>query len=357
MKTDTVTLSLYNRALEQRINDRKETINAQAVKDAHLHAENGKPLPREKSIKPLTGTYTAQWLDMRSEGLQELQTDAHTAKIRLTIDAINVERDTIETRINALDHQNRIAKHKMNDTFISGLRSLKRKGILSIAVFSVAEVAFNAWSLQIVGDSLLFAAAIALGLALANGWMARGIVDYLRKREELGHKAYLIAGGIGAIALSCFIGLAALRTQAMSSGTTHIGMWFFLTINLFFFIATVLVCAKYFPKGTEEAENAWVVQNDEIEKRQAEIDKLRTETKTLTASVTEHTDKYLHVISMARHFAERINSLHRETIELYRSTNLTARGDHATPDAFHEPIADLPIIPSFPLINLKHSKQ
>ncbi len=356
MKTDTVTLSLYNRALEQRVNDRRATINAQAVKDAHLHAESSKPYAREKSIKPLTGTYTAQWLDMRSEGLQELQTDAHSAKIRLTIDAVTAERDALENRVTTLEHQNRIAKHKLNGTYISGLRALKRKGVLSIAVFSVAEVVFNAWSLQIVGDSLLFASVIALGIALANGWMARGIVDYLRRREELGRKAYLIAGGIASIALSCFIGLAALRTQAMQSGTAHMGIWFFLAVNLFFFVATILVCAKYFPKGTEEAENAWAMQNDEIEKRQAEIDKLRVEIKKLSAAITEHSEKYLHVISMARHFAERINSLHRETIELYRSTNLSARRDNVTPEAFHESVADLLPIPSFPVINLKHSK-
>ncbi len=349
------TLSLQSPKLEQRTRERREQINAQAIKDARMHAEISRPLPRDKSSKPYTGTYTAQWLDVRTEGLQDIQPEAHTAKIRHALAAAQAERAEIKHRITGLEHANRLAKYEQDGNPASGFRGLNRTGLLFGIVCYLAEVAFYSWSFQFIGDSLLFSLLIAIGICMGGVMLARGILDALAKRETLGRKAYIIAGIISAVALASFAGLAMLRAQSMSSEEVTMSGWFFFSISVFFFVATIIICHRYFPKGNDAATDAARTLADGIKSGQRDIERLNERLKAVNDSLASHMEQYTHITSMANHFTERINSLHRETIELYHNANITARKDNATPECFLEPIADLPPAPTIPTIELNLS--
>jgi hypothetical protein len=352
MKKNTITLGMLIPEHEKKISTARERINAQVVKDARMHASSDRPLVSDKSAVPYTGTYTAQWMQTLTELLASIQQDAHASKIILAIQAAKKTLAGIKAMIVEREHENKLAKYEIGGKVPTG-NKLGRIGLLYFLGSFLAEIAFNSWSFEFLGSNLLFSILIAIGIGLGTIILARGVLDVLAKRDTLGRKAYAIAAGIFAVALVFFSGLSIVRSQMMASENVSLGSWWFLSGNLFFFLVALLVCHFYFPKQKEtDEERELCAKHDGIKKRDAEIERLKNEYKTVSETLAKDTADYLHLSSIASHDYKRINALHRETIELYKSTNLIARKDQATPEFFNDSIPDLPEPPAIDSIDI-----
>lgn len=285
----------------------------------------------------------AQAEQRRSAALAILQPDLHITAIERVDANLKVQQDQVNTRIEELTHHNDVDRRELDGKCPPERTRSNIPGLLLLIITGLADLAFNAGAFEALGDTLGFAIGIATGVAVATFALAKGI-EYCLRRAICGErKWWFYTGGLMLVALSGFWVLSGFRSQQIAmSGVEDVSPGQFFLLNLFFFIAAIIIGMLFFTPDSKRTEERELARRFEvIRQREDEIKALKQKLEELTAKSEEDRDRHTAIVSYCIHIINRFRALYFEAVALWKSTNLLSRPDHSIPSSFSEPVADL----------------
>ena len=333
--------------LEKRILEKDVELKAKAIKEAKFFGMQNRPGVMDR-IEPYVGFIKTGYEDLRAQILQLIQPDMHEAKMRTNGLALEEQRTDVQKQIARMEHENTIALHELDGKVPERHKGKSSLGWIALVVIYLGELVFNAWSFEFIGDGLLFSLLIALGVTVGMSLFAHGIMRLLNRYPEEGYKAYLKAAALAVPAVALIGVLSVWRSQMINAqNEVSVQPAVFAAVNLFMFIASMLVSHFFFPKKeVAAADRELQAKFDAIQEREDKIAELKTTRDNLDRKAREQALHHQQIISLSNHATERINTLYNETVEAFKASLLTHRDDKLTPDCFTDPIPSLKTITS-----------
>ncbi len=313
-----------------------------ARRDGKYYGLKGLPATDASSLVPYYGNIKTRSEHGRSAVLTITQPDMHIAAIQV-IDA-NTKSKTQETAADTdrLKHENDVDMRELDGK----TPPEKRKpnylpALLSITV-NLADLIFNAMSFEFLGHGLLISIGIGLGISAAIYALAKGVVYFVRRAQSDGVKHYVAAAGCFLVACSAFWVISDFRAKMMTDPEISITPLLFFLINIFFFVAAIVIPIIFFrPTDESDSEKQLARRFQIIEERKEEIKRKKAELEAFLKNANEEREKHLAILSYVAHTMNRITTMYLEAVASFKSQILLTRQDRAMPVCFTEPIADL----------------
>ena len=286
--------------------------------------------------------------ERRAMALTLLQPELHNAAIVRIEEQCKQESAQIRERIQELTHLNAVDAREMRHTQGTVEAKTSLLGWVLVVLIGLSDLAFNAGAFEALGDSLLFAIGIAFGVAIATFAFAKGIAYYLRGAFTKDRKSIVITACLAFFALAGFWVLSEFRLRQMAAqGTGQSGSalsYFFL--NLFFFVAAIVVALRYFPDEQKQKEYS---EQDQrltlIREREKEIATLKEKLSKQRDLAEESCRTHRALLSYAAHVMHRFAAVYKESVAIWKSTNLLSRPDQSMPISFSAPVESLDPVP------------
>ena len=106
-------------------------------------------------------------------------------------------------------------------------------------------------------------------------------------------------------------------------------------LSLFFFIVSALLSFFVLPSWSEIKQNALLLKLQYVvKKRKKEIEQLKAEREKIRVTIMERTKVRIRIAHYANYAVDRIRKMYFETLEMFKTTNLTFRNDSTPPNCF-----------------------
>ena len=240
---------------------------------------------------------------------------------------INEDKKTQET-------QNNIDRDKLGDHNHSNILKRIGKVFIIMIVLSIVDVFFNTKAFQVMGDSILFAIFISMGVSFVLCLLAHFFSYALKKARNAISRVITISIEIIIIFLF-FIAIAFLRTKYLASQDISISPFYFIVLNFVFFLAAFLASYFIYPSPEEMKEYRLKAELlDEIKKREKVIQQLELELLEIDQIIKEKAMMRIRIADYTNNTLERIRKMYYEAIEVFKITNLKYRDDTIIPQSF-----------------------
>lgn len=326
--------------LEQKITKGHQELNEQAVKDARHYADRNQPGISDQNIQPYIGNIKAGYEKLGAEIFIALQPSVNFPEGKLDIDNYKEKDRKLDEKIREKEDENRQDKYDLGDFNSHDIPARVKWALISTLIITIGDVIYNTKAFQVTGENLLFSLLISLalsfGIFLFSHVTALLIKKFIKKWQKwsVGIGSIILVGGVS-------YALAIFRSSYLALHDININPGFFVIINLFLFIISVLVSYFLLPSWEELKENKSKLQiYKRIQRRSKEIVAINEE-KLKNKLVLDEINKIrLRIISYATYYGDLINKMYVETVEKFKSTNLTSRTDRKIPACFHQPIPE-----------------
>lgn len=341
--------SIHYPELEEMITKKDAELKELARKDAKHLAKQNLPDKDDESLEPYIGSVKAGYEHLASQIFQFLQPSAHFPEAKIDADYYRETDKGLDEKIKNLEDVNRHAEYELGDYNPGSILLRIWLTIIATGIINIGEIIFNTKAFQVTGENMLFALILSICVSFAVFAFSH-IAPFLYKSRKTPFQRRLVAFGTLFIVTGVFTALAIFRSSYLANHDVHINPFYFVIINLFFFIVSVLLSFFVLPTWQEIKENASRIKLAfTITKHKKEIEKLQKEKEEIRKIILERTKQRLRIAHYANYAAERIRKLYLETVGIFKSTNLTFRTDKQMPDCFSNRIPE-PDINDFEII-------
>lgn len=354
MKPQTLSIysgNIFDAALEEIIQKKDTELKESARKNAKhfARAKPNLPAKEDETLAPYIGEIKAGYEHLASQVLHHLQPAAHFPEAKMDAEYFKEADKELDVKIKNLEDANRADEYEggNNNSGNILLRSLAA-GIATF-IINIGEVIFNTKSFQITGDNMLFALIISISVSFTVFAFSHFAPFLYKSAKSVSHRRLVLFGSLLGVTI-LFTVLAIFRSTVLAIQDVHIAPFYFVIINLFFFIVSALISFFVLPSWAEIKENASRIKLAlAITKRKKEIENLKKEKDAIRKTILERTKNRVRIAHYANYAAERIRKLYFEAVEIFKSTNLTYRTDGQMPDSFSALIPE-PNIDNFEII-------
>ena len=170
------------------------------------------------------------------------------------------------------------------------------------------------------------------------------MVPLLYKAAHTKLQRRLILAGAMLLVTGLFTALAIFRSQYLASHEVYISPGYFVLINQFFFIVSGLLSFFVLPTWAEIKQNAALIRlHRTILKRRKKIERLKQEREANRHQLSEKTKERIRLVHTANYSADVFRKMYKQSIEVFKRTNLTYRTDGRAPDCFSEVVEEADI--------------
>ncbi|MBI4930853.1 MAG: hypothetical protein HY841_08840 [Bacteroidetes bacterium] len=216
-----------------------------------------------------------------------------------------------------------------------------RMAIISTLIIFIGEVVFNTKAFQVAGESMLFAFVISISVSFAVFVLAHIAPLLYKSAKNKRQRVAVVAGSLVAVT-ALFSVLAVFRSKLLENHDVSVSPVYFVIINLFFFLVSALLSFYIFPAWEEiKINKEKLLKHRDIEKRKKEIEVFKNMKEELKDAMVHKVKHHLDVPFLTEYSAELIKKKYKETIGLFKGTNLSYRTDGQVPQSFHDEIPEL----------------
>ena len=311
--------------------------------NAKHFARRNLPAAKGDNLSHYTDEIRSAYEKLASDVYGHLQPAAHYPESKMDADFFKEKVAKIEAGIKEKEAQNQNDEYELTDFDQGSIPKHIRYAIYSTAVITVGEIMFNTRAFQVTGETMLFSFILSLCISFAV-FIFSHITPLLYKnaKNTLQRSSVIIVSLL--LATSIFTALARFRSSYLASHDVHIRPFYFVVINLFFFVVSALLSFFVLPSWAEIKENSRRLKIfQDLKKRLREIEKLKLEVEKIKETILERTKFRIRITYHANYATERIRKMYWQSIGIFKTTNLTYRTDGQTPDCFCEvlPEADI----------------
>jgi hypothetical protein len=357
MKTRALTIStgnIYDPTLEEMMQKKDIELKELARKNAKHFAKRNLPAPEGDSLAHYTGEIKTGYEKLAADVFHYLQPAAHFPEAKADADYFKEKDNELVKEIKIREDQNNNDLYELEGFEKSNIPSRIYWTLIATFLIALGEIVFNTKAFQVTGESLLFSLVLSICVSFAV-FIFSHIAPMLYKQAKKKWQRRLVLIGSLFFVTGLFTALAIFRSSYLASHDVHIQPFYFVIINLFFFIVSSLLSFFVLPSWPEIKHNAQRLKVFKaMNKRNREILQLKAEREKIKAIILERTKLRIRIANHANYAADRIRKMFWESWEIFKTVNLTYRTDGITPDCF----SDIPPAPdiddfNYTIINVK----
>lgn len=339
MKTQAISIStgnIYDPELEEMMQKRDTELKELARKNARHFAKRNLPAAIGDHLLHYLGEIKAGYEKLAADVFNFLQPASHFPEAKADADFFREKDKNLEKEINEKTAQNHNDQYILDDFDQGTIPSRIFWTLLATFIITLGEIVFNTKAFQVTGESLLFSLILSICVSLAV-FVFSHVAPMLYKQAKNKLQRRIVIGGSLFLATGLFIALAIFRSDFLATHDVHIKPFYFVIINLFFFIVSALLSFFVLPSWPEIKQNALRLKTHyAIKRRIKEIMQLKAEREKIKVIILERTKNRIRIANYANYAAERIRKMYYESWEIFKVANLTFRTDGITPDCFSE---------------------
>lgn len=343
MKNQAIIISSGNindPVLETLMQKRDAELKALAIKNAKHFAKRNLPAPEGDNISNYTGEIKAGYEKLAADVFHYLQPAAHFPEAKMDADYFREIDKNLEAGIKERQALNSNDEYELGNFSQGNIPFRIRIALISTAIITVGEILFNTKALQVTGENMLFALILSISVSFAVLAFSH-LAPSLYKGAKTKLKRLLIVVGSLLLATILFTALAIFRSKYLEIHDIHLNPIYFVIINLFFFIVSSLLSFFVMPSWTEIKENSHKLKIlHSIKKRNKEIEQLKKERQSIKTTILERTKGRIRIAFHTNYAIDRIRKMYWESLETFKTTNLTFRTDRVAPDCFGDVLSE-----------------
>ena len=343
MKNQAIKISsgnIHNPVMEEMMQKKDAELKELARRNAKHFAKQNLPAAQGDNISHRTGDIRTGYEKLATDVNYLLQPSAHFPEAKMDADYFREKVEKLETEIKEKEAKNRNDEYELHDFDKSSIASRICWALAGTIIITVGEIMFNTKAFQVTGESLLFALILSICISFAVLIFAH-ISPFLYKGAKTKLQRRLVIAGSLFMVSVLFIALAIFRSSYLAEHDIHIKPFYFVIINLFFFIVSALLSFFVLPSWPEIKQNAMRLKIFyAVKRRKKEIKKLKMEIEKIKTIILERTKARIRIAHQANYAADRIRKMYWESLEIFKTTNLTYRTDGKTPDCFNDVLPD-----------------
>jgi hypothetical protein len=329
--------------LEKIVSDRHDELMTLARKNARHYASKNLPSPEETIIDPYVGDLRNGYYHLSSQIAKHLQPGSHFPAARMELVHLQDKDKKLTDEIRKKQNQNQSDKYEIENFDPKSLQSRRNFAIWFVVIIAITEIAYNTKAFQILGENMLFALVISIGISASVFLFSHLIPTWIKGAKTKLMRCLIAIGSLLAVT-GLFIALAMFRSQYLEAHGEHVSPWYFVMINLFLFVVATLLSYKVLPTWKEFKDNSHRIRIfKDIEKRKAEIEKLNKDREDLKAELLERAKSRMQLANYAHYSTGEIRSMYRSCLGVFQSTNLLHRSDKRVPKCFTDEAKDVEI--------------
>ena len=337
MKTQALTINSGNihfPAVEELIQKKSIELKDWARKEGKHFGKQNLPALDEESLAPRTGNLKAGCEHLAAEVSHLLQAAAGFPEAKMDADHFKEMDKGLDAKIKSREDKNRHDDYELGDHSHNNIPMRIKITAIATFIISIGETMYNTKSFQVTGESMLFAFILSICVSFAV-FIFSHVAPFLYKGVKTPFQRRLVVIGSLLLVTLLFIALAIFRSKYLAKHDIDISPFYFVIINLFFFIVSTLISFFLLPSWAEIKENASKIKLAlAITKRKKEIEEFKKQKEEIRKTILERTKNRVRIAHYANYSAERIRKLYFETVEIFKSTNLTYRTDQQIPISF-----------------------
>lgn len=339
MKNQAITIStgnIYDPELEEMMQKRDTELKELARKNARHFAKRNLPAIVGDHLLHYLGELKAGYERLAADVFHYLQPASHLPEAKADADFFREKDKNLETEINEKIAQNHNDQYELNDFDQSSIPSRIHWTLIATFLITIGEIVFNTKAFQVTGETLLFSLVLSICVSIAV-FVFSHVAPMLYKQAKNKLQRQVVIAGALFLVTGLFIALAIFRSGYLATHDVHIKPFYFVIINLFFFIVSALLSFFVLPSWPEIKQNALRLKiHYAIKRRTKEIIQLKAERESIKATILERTKNRIRIANYANYAADRIRKMYYESWEIFKIANLTFRTDGITPDCFLE---------------------
>lgn len=335
-----VSHSYSHEELESLILAKDTEFKEEARRNAIHFASKNLPALEGDDILTYTFDTKTKYEQLASFAYQKLQPASHIPEGKMQIHHAREKEKRMDAEILEKENLNKNELFKIPNYDPDNVPSRIRKAWACIAVIFAGELVFNMASFQVIGEKMIAAVILSFSVSAAVSFFSHMTASFYKKTEDKEKKRLILIGAFIAVT-AFFIVLAVLRSKLLEKHDVHIHPAFFVIFNLFLFSVCTALAIYYLPSLAEiERHKEQLKIWNAVQKRKNEIEQLKKEKEDLKTGLMEKAAHHLKVPLYAESLADRIRKMYRETVGIFKSTNLIHRTDNGVPSCFREEIPE-----------------
>ena len=352
-----ITTGHHDPVIENIIRQADAELQQLAVKHGKHFAKTNQPELVGDKLEHYTGEFRTRSEMLGAKIFHLLQPAKHIPHGKMDIDFTEEKAKGLDKEVEALENQNHNELYDMEDFNPKNFFSVLFWAGLLTFIILIGEILFNTKAFQVAGENMLFALIISFSISITVAISAH-LASFLYKKAENTFQRRVIIATTLFIVTVVFIALAFLRSIYLESKDVHISPFYFVIINLFFFIVSALLSYFILPTWQEikEGLHKWA-KHKAILKRQKQIASLKNEREKIKEILLEKTKNRLRILYYAKYGREVIRKMHTHAVEVFKNTNMLYRSDRKTPDCFSDKLTEPDIEDVTMLLNPKNKPQ
>jgi cell division protein FtsB len=335
LKTKTIaTGNIFDPALEEMIKKRDIELKELARKNAKHFARRNLPLTEGDDLSQYTGDIRAGYEKLAADIFHHLQPASQFPEAKADAEYYREKDKQLEEELKTKEAQNLNDQFELHDFHQGTIPARIKWAIISTVIITIGEILYNTKAFQITGENLLFALILSICISFAV-FVFSHMTPLLIKSAKNKIQRIVISAGAFVLVSGIFTALAIFRSNYLAAHDVHINPFYFVIINLFFFIVSSLLSFFVLPTWAEIKQNAHSLKlYYAIKKRKKEIKNIKAEREKIKEIILERTKVRIRVAHYSNYIAEIIRKMYLESIEIFKTTNLTYRAERRVPDCF-----------------------
>ena len=326
--------NIFDPDLEKMMSKRDAELKVLAQKNAKNFGQRGLPLLEGDNLLNYIGDIKAGYETLAAEVFQHLQPDAHFPEAKESVDHLAEKVKHLDTEINDKEAQNDTDQNALNEFAQSHIPSRILWAFISTLLITIGDIMFNTKSFQVTGENLLFALILSICVSFSV-FIFSHVAPMLYKVAKNKLQRIIVIVGSLSLATLLFIALAIFRSSYLAIHDVHIQPFYFVIINLFFFIVSALISFFVLPSWEEIKQNALLLKKHyAIKRRKKEIRPLKVERDKLKEAILKKKTICIRITHYANYAANRIKKMYFETVGIFKTINIMFRPDNKPPDCY-----------------------
>lgn len=330
--------------VEKRLVTLRAELLETAKRDGRYYGIKNRPAKDEPTCQPYYSPIKTGAEQGRADVLGILQPSVHVNALQSIDEKLKLQEVDANQRIEELQHLNDVERRELEGKNRPQKPKPNILGWILTAAVNICDVVFNARAFEALGDSLLYSLGMGLGVAAAAYALSKGVIRFLERAKTEGRKFYYAAAGVFLAAAGGFWVLSEFRAHMMAEEgiDSSFSPTAFLFLNLFFFVASIVIGAVFFPpKNQVESDCELAERFEKIEAREKEIQGIKDNLSLARDTADKERKEHEGVLNYTRHVLDRISAIFLEAVATFKSHDMLSRPDRSVPDSFTEAVPDL----------------
>lgn len=338
MKNQSLTKVATNPELEAIIRKKNDQINELGRKKGKHFGQNNQPAPIGDKLPPYIGDIKTAYEVAGADTRHWLQTGAHLPEGQIEADRAKEKCKALDTEIEKLEHQNKSDTYELQEHDTQSVSNRIYIALFLTGIILIGEIVFNTKAFEVIGESMLFALGISIAVSFAVYALSHFAPMLFKEIKTKFRRRMFIAIVLLVTSLAFYV-LGVFRSNLLAQHDVSFSPGYFVVMNLFLFMVSVFISFYLLPSWEEikGSIHNWRLQKA-ITKRTKSIASLKAQKEELMQYLLELAKKIVRINYYTEYTIKRLEKLYYESVEIFKSTNLTFRPDKKVPNCFHDQI-------------------